>query len=116
MLFIRQAKVTATSLTAFPAETAQEEAEARDMGVFGTIEYDEDFGDEHDRVETREQTLFEELLLQGRPCDGAIRRRQWLKLRRAARAAIRRFRHPVRTLSQRAIDRHISSCQVSTGK
>ena len=89
----RIADVAAESMamTAFPAEMEQEGAEEKEFDFFDDIVDDEDIGDDTDEVLVQEREMLEELPLPGRSKMEADRKREWLKLPRAARAAIRRL-------------------------
>jgi hypothetical protein len=85
---------------AFPAEIAEETAEENshpESGVnqntdfFDEIVQDEDIGNDTEELLVQEREILEEMPLPGIPKDEADRKKMWLKLPRAARAAIRRL-------------------------
>ena len=78
---------------AFPAEMRTEEAEeAEDRGeFFDSIVDDEDIAAGADEDLIQEREMLEELPLPGRNESEVERKREWLKLPRPARAAIRRM-------------------------
>eukprot|EP00973_Karenia_brevis_P092474 12412583-Karenia_brevis.AAC.1 len=73
---------------------AEEELEDREEGreeFFDAIADDEDIGDDTEDVLIQEREILEEIPLPGNTTDEAKRKSEWLKLPRAARAAIRRL-------------------------
>jgi hypothetical protein len=87
------------SRKAFPAEMEQEEQEEKDEDInpeeemfLDAIKEDEDIGDEQTQEAIAEEAeMLEEIPLPGRNHDERSRKREWLKLPRTARAAIRRM-------------------------
>eukprot|EP00973_Karenia_brevis_P082436 11426278-Karenia_brevis.AAC.1 len=92
---INDTKIDQAAKTAFPAEMrAEEEFEEREDGreeFFDAVVDDEDMGDESEEVLVQEREMLEEVPLPGNTTDEAKRKSEWLKLPRAARAAIRRL-------------------------
>ena len=88
---IEGAQSTAIALAAYPAEMAREEALEEDHEPLDSIVDDEDIGDDSTEAMIQEKSLLEEMPLPGRTLDEAARKREWLKLPRPARAAIRRM-------------------------
>ena len=63
-----------------------------EQGPLDAVEDQEDFGYTGEELLAMERSILEEIPLPGTPKDEADRRREWLKLPRVAREAIRRFR------------------------
>eukprot|EP00973_Karenia_brevis_P075301 10461445-Karenia_brevis.AAC.1 len=90
---INDTRIDRAAKTAFPAEMrAEEEFEEREEGreeLFDSIADDEDIGDDTEDVLIQEREMLKEVPLPGNTTDEAKRKSEWLKLPRAARAAIR---------------------------
>eukprot|EP00973_Karenia_brevis_P064647 8981399-Karenia_brevis.AAC.1 len=83
--------------------TAEEELEEREEGregFFDALVEDEDIRDDSGEALIQEREMLEEVPLPGNATDEAKRKSEWLKLPRAARAAVRRlhnrFGHPLK--------------------